>query len=125
MAQENPDTPPRKNPLSPGGDPKKKKNFLNIYWIYGIVFLGIIGYNLYRNVNVAGIETDQQKFFEMVAQGDIDKAEVVRNKNIVRVYVKPASLQSKKDQYSAWLNTPLDPNATRQFIYLSRSWLLV
>ncbi len=123
MAQQTPDTPPKKNSLLPGGDPKKKKNFLNIYWIYGIVFLGIIAYNLYRNVNVAGIETDQQKFFEMVAQGDVDKAEVIRNKNIVRVYVKPESLQSKKDQYSAWLNTPQDPNAYDKVIHIPQPQL--
>ena len=45
-----------------GDDPLKKKNKFNIYWIYGIILIAIISYNLMRGVNSSGIETDQQAY---------------------------------------------------------------
>ena len=68
MAQQNMNQPGSKRKISPdnippmGDDPQKKKSKFNIYWIYGIVFLSIIAYNLVRGVNSTGVETDQQKF---------------------------------------------------------------
>ena len=59
----NPDNIPSK------GDDKKKPKF-NIYWVYGIIFLTIIAWNFMRTVNSAGIETDQQKFFNRFGFGD-------------------------------------------------------
>ena len=55
----------RKNPdnIPPmGEEPEKKKSRFNIYWIYGIIFLSIIAYNLVRGVNSAGIETGRAYF---------------------------------------------------------------
>ena len=57
----NPDNIPPK-----GDDSNKKKPRFNIYWIYGIIFLTIIGWNFFRTVSSAGIETDQQQFYKMV-----------------------------------------------------------
>ncbi len=91
-------------------DPKKKKSWLNIYWVYGFVFLGIIGYNVIRSVNPTGMETNQQKFYQMVQQGDVEKITVIRNKDIVRVTLNEDSLKQKKALYSGWLNTVEDPN---------------
>ena len=51
----NPDNIPPK-----GDDAQKKKPRFNIYWVYGLVFLAIIGWNLYRTVDSAGIEIDQR-----------------------------------------------------------------
>ena len=85
MAQQNMNQPKRKitpdNIPGQGEDPLKKKNKFNIYWIYGIVFLSIIAYNMYRGVNSTGEETDQQKFYEMLKQGDVEKIKTIRNKN--------------------------------------------
>ena len=67
-------------------DPLKKKNKFNIYWIYGILFLSIIAYNMYRGVNSTGLETDQQKFYEMLKQGDVEKIKTIRNKKLVRIF---------------------------------------
>ena len=98
----------RKNPdnIPPmGEEPEKKKNRFSIYWIYGIIFLSIISYTLFRGVNSAGIETDQQKFYEMVKQGDVDMIKTIRNQKLVRVFLKKDSLTKKAALYRNLLNT--------------------
>lgn len=96
------------NNIPPLDDPKKKNKF-NIYWIYGIIFILIISYNLFRNVNTAGIETDQQKFYIMNQQGDVEKIKTIRNKKLVRVWLKPDSLKSKASLYRNLLQDAQDP----------------
>ncbi|HMJ48382.1 MAG TPA: ATP-dependent metallopeptidase FtsH/Yme1/Tma family protein, partial [Ferruginibacter sp.] len=87
-----------------GDDPQKKKNRFNIYWIYGIIILSIIAYNVVRGVNSAGVETDQQKFYDMVQQGDVEKIKTIRNKKIVRVFLYKDSLLKKSGLYRQLLN---------------------
>jgi cell division protease FtsH len=114
MAQQNMNQPGNKRKISPdnippsGEDPQKKKNKFNIYWIYGIVFLSIIAYNLFRGVNSTGVETDQQKFYEMVKQGDVEKIKTIRNKKMVRVFLNKDSLNNKSVLYSQLLNDKQD-----------------
>ncbi|MEI2747650.1 MAG: ATP-dependent zinc metalloprotease FtsH [Ferruginibacter sp.] len=111
MAQQNMNQPGNKKKISPdnnnipplGDDPQKKKNRFNIYWIYGLVFLSIIAYNLIRGVNSLGVETDQQKFYEMVKQGDVEKIKTIRNKKLVRVFLFRDSLLNKAGVYSKLL----------------------
>ncbi len=92
------------------GDDKKKPKF-NIYWVYGIIFLTIIAWNFYRTVDGTGIETDQQKFYTMVLQGDVVKIKTVGNKEIVRVFVNKDSLITKAAFYKQILNVkPEDKN---------------
>ena len=93
--------------IPPKGDDKKKPKF-NIYWIYGIIFIIIIGYNYFRVVGSAGIETDQQKFYGMVMQGDVTKMQTIRNKDIVRVFISPDSLKNKAAFYKPLLNVKAD-----------------
>ena len=102
-----------KRKISPDGippveDPQKKKNKFNIYWIYGIIFLSLISYNLVRNVNSTGVETDQQKFYEMVRQGDVEKMSTIRNKKIVRVFLNKDALKTKEPLYRGLLADPQD-----------------
>jgi len=90
-------------------DPQKKKNWFNIYWVYGIAALAIIGFNIIRSVSPSGVETDQQKFYEMVKQGDVEGIKVIRNQNIVRVSVNKDSILKKSAFYSRLLNTAAQP----------------
>jgi len=93
--------------IPPKGDDKKKPKF-NIYWIYGIIFLTIIAWNFFRTVSSAGIEINQQKFYAMVLQGDVAKIKTVGNKDMVRVYIKPDSLNAKTDFYKKALDLKPD-----------------
>ena len=99
-----------KNSNAPSGDnPQKKKNKFNIYWIYGVVFLFIISYNLFRGVSTAGVETDQQKFYAMLKQGDVEEIKTIRNKKIVRVFINKDSLNNKSEAYGLLLNDKQEP----------------
>ena len=84
------------NTPSSGDDNKSKnKNRFNIYWIYGIVFAAIVGYNFLRTASTTGVETNQVKFTELVKQGDVEKITTIRNKKIVRIFIKKDSLENK------------------------------
>ncbi len=91
---------PNPNNISqPGDDGQKKKPRFNIYWIYGIAFAALIGYNLVRGVSVAGVETSEVNFYEMVKMGDVEKTKTVLNKSIVRVFLYKDSIVKHADYY--------------------------
>jgi AFG3 family protein len=92
-----------------GEDPNKKKNRFNIYWIYGIIFVAIVAYNMFRNVSSGGVETTQQRFYEMLKQGDVEKIKTVRNTKSVRIFIYKDSLIKKADYYKSILNDKEDP----------------
>jgi len=90
---------PNPNNIPTGDDQSKNKNRFNIYWVYGLVFAAIVGYNLFRGASSTGVETDQVKFNEMVKQGDVEKIKTIRNKKIVRVFLKKGVLDGKQAYY--------------------------
>ncbi len=96
------------NPLPSGEDPQKKRGFLNLYWIYGIILLSIISYSLLRGAGSSGVEVNQQDFYQMVKQGDVEKMKTIRNKKIVRVFIQADSLKNKAASYEKMLNTKED-----------------
>ncbi len=102
----NPDNIPPK-----GDDPQKKKSRFNIYWVYGILFVGIVVFNLYRNVNSAGVETNQEAFKEMVKAGDVEEYKIIRNKKLVRITVNKDSLKNKVGFYQRLLNNAKNDKA--------------
>ena len=79
-------------------DPKKRPK-ISIYWVYGLIFAAIIGYNLYRGTASSGIEMDNTQFYAMLKQGDVDQIKTVGNKKIVRVSINPRSLEENATFY--------------------------
>src|SRR5450432_6185 len=87
----------RFKPRGTGGDentPKKGPKF-NIYWVWGIIAIVLLGYNYFG----AGFQPDahhldsEMKFRnDMLEKGDVDHLVLVTNKNLVRVYIKKDSL---------------------------------
>lgn len=123
MAQNNSDQQPTdqkrnlipKNNITPSGDdPEKKKNKFSIYWIYGILFLALILYNVFRTVGAAGIEINQQNLTAILASGDIDQDAksdkdkkgmvVVKNRDFVRLYLKQSNVISKEAFYKTFIS---------------------
>jgi AFG3 family protein len=92
-----------------GDDGDKKKSKFNIYWIYGVIFLSIIAYNVFNSAGSNGFETDKLKFYEMVKQGDVEQYKIIRNRNIVRVSLNKDSVTAKKTFYEAQLNNKQAP----------------
>ena len=79
-------------PGTPDEDPKKKPK-LSIYWVYGIIFAIIIGYNLFRTTAGTGVQINDTDFYTMLSKGDVDQIKTVGNKKLVRVYIDPQKLQ--------------------------------
>ena len=101
------------NPPPTGEDPKKKSKF-NIYWFYGLILVALIGYQLVKGVSNAGIEINDQNFKEILKAGDIeqdlqkDKEKtgivVIKNKDIVRIFISKDSLKKKEAYYKSILS---------------------
>ena len=120
MAQETNKQPAGKRKLLPdnlpgtGNDPDKKKNKFSVYWVYGIILLAIILWNVMRTVSTAGIEMNQVYLTDILKAGDVaedvkaDKEKtgivVVRNKDIARLYLNKDSLVKKAAFYRSFLN---------------------
>lgn len=99
------------------GDPKRKPRF-NIYWVYAILGLSLLAVNFFNGVAPTGVETDQQKFYEMVKQGDVQKIKTIRNKKLVRVFVNQDSVRNKAQLYRKLL---ADPNEKDKYDRVLRS----
>lgn len=90
---------PGLNKRGDGDDKSQKKGpRFSIYWVYGIVALTLVIVQLFRGATPsATIITDLKFRNEMLSSNDIQKLELVRNKDVVRVYVNKDSL--KKEVY--------------------------
>ena len=129
MAQQNMNQQSNKRKISPnnipplGEDPLKKKNKFNIYWIYSIIAISIVAYTLMHSVNSAGIETDQQSFYAMIKQGDVEKIKTIRNKKLVRIFLNKDSLVKKAGFYRPLLNDKEDDKKYETAVKLAQPQL--
>jgi AFG3 family protein len=98
MSEENKQKKEIRDLLSGGGDkknPRKGPKF-SIYWIYAVVAVTLIGYNIFGNISPDAFKTTEMEFKSvMLLNGDVAKMDVIQNKLIVRVYVKPESLNKE------------------------------
>jgi AFG3 family protein len=97
MSQQNSNRKFDPNNIPPLGDDKKKPKF-NIYWIYGLIFVSIIGYTLFKNVDAAGVTTDIGRTKTMILQGDVDTIVIINKKNVY-VHILEDSIKTKADFY--------------------------
>lgn len=96
-----------------GGDDKgqRKGPKFNIYWIYGIVVLVLLGLQFFQAVTpAANVITDLKFREEMLINNDVQKLELVKNKDLVRVYIYKDSLN--KQVYQSLLKDKME-NARR------------
>ncbi len=102
----------KSNPNTPPGDDNqsKNKNRFNIYWIYGLVFAAIVGYNYFKPGTGTGVETDQIRFTELIKQGDVEKIKTIRNKKLVRVFLYKDSAEKKKSYYQSLFDKKGNPS---------------
>jgi AFG3 family protein len=94
------------NSIPPPGEENqdKKRPRFNIYWVWGIVAIGLVVYNLARGVSSNGLETDYQKFKEMVLSGDVESIKTIRNKKVVRIFLDINSIKGKDTLYRRLLD---------------------
>lgn len=94
-------------PGTPDDDPKKKPK-LSIYWVYGIIFAIIIGYNLFRTTTGTGVQINDTDFYTMLTKGDVDQIKTVGNKKLVRVYISPQKLQEDAGYFQSVFGSNYD-----------------
>jgi cell division protease FtsH len=86
---------PGLNRSSNSGDDKNQRKGprFSIYWIYALVALFLIGYQVLRGVTPDASTITELKFRQdMLSKNDVEKIEPVKNKDVVRIYVKKDSL---------------------------------
>lgn len=111
------------NFIDRGGDDKGQKRGprFSIYWIYAIIAVILIGYN-FLTLGGDVQRTNEQEFKQkMVATGDVEKLDLIRNKELVRVYIKKDSLD--KAFYKEKFNRrPIQDNTKPLFEFRVEDW---
>ncbi len=89
-----------RGPGKPNGeDPGQKKGpKFNIYWVYALIFAVLIGFNISGGLGGSSAPIDQDFFLSVLKTGDVEKYEVISNRNIVKVYLKKEALSKYKEQ---------------------------
>lgn len=75
--------------------PQRKGPKFNIYWLYALILAVLIGSAMYNGNNLRGDAskiTEDEVFQNMLLPGDIEKMDVVKIKDVVRVYIKGDSI---------------------------------
>ena len=100
----------------------KKPPRFSIYWIYALIAVILIGYQFMHFNSADSTSTSLQEFQkDMLAQGDVQKLELVKNKEVVRVYIKEDSL--KKPFYQGKFKRPVSSSQTGpQFEFQVTDW---
>src|SRR5579871_2808296 len=84
---------PRFRPRGDDDNGSRKGPKFSIYWIWGIIAAILIGFNLFGSFSPDAHQIDELDFRKsMLANGDVEKIDLVPNKNLVRVYIKKDSL---------------------------------
>lgn len=84
------------NGNKPNEDKRPPKFNFSSYWIYGIIILLLIGFNLMYFPSGGGSKISFSQFEQYAKSGDIEKLEVV-NKTEAMVYIKPERLSQHED----------------------------
>lgn len=104
MSQEN------KTPRSGGGqdkgDSSRRGPKFSIYWIYGIIAAVLLIAQFWKFAPETVTTVDQEFKQKMLLEGDVEKLELVKNKEIIRVYIKPDSVGKKfyQDKFKSAIN---------------------
>ena len=78
-----------------------------LYWIYGLILIILLSIRFLGSTSTIIITTTEQEFKQvMLMRGDVERVDLVQNKEIVRVYIKVDSVQ--KDYYVQKFKKKLD-----------------
>ena len=100
-----------KNKNSTPNVPKFK---FNMYWIYGAIFVVLIGVSFINESSFSTKKISTNRFFKILESNDVNKILII-NKNIAEVYIKKEA--EKKDKYKQQANSPLFRKGSPLFQY--------
>jgi cell division protease FtsH len=91
-------------------DPRKAVRF-NIYWIYALIAVVLIGFQLFRGFTPDALPTSREAFIDsMLRKGYVQNYLVVKNKGVVRVTLKEQAFtegmkqEKQKYEWSIFVN---------------------
>jgi cell division protease FtsH len=85
---------PRFRPRGDDDNSPRKGPKFSIYWIWGIIAAVLIGFNLFGGLSPDAHQIEELEFRrDMLAKGDVEKLDLISNKQLVRVYIKKDSIQ--------------------------------
>ncbi len=75
--------------------PQRKGPKFSIYWVYGLILAALIGSTLFGGgLKPEAAKLSEQEFRQyMLLGGDVEKIDLVKNKDLVRIYMKPDSIR--------------------------------
>ena len=77
-------------------NPLKQFNFkFNFYWIYGIIFALLIGYQMFNSTEMSSNKLSENEFKQILNDNDVDKIVIV-NKDIANLHIKSDALGKEK-----------------------------
>lgn len=84
-----------------------------LYWIYGLIFIILLSTRFLNTTSAPDITITSELEFKqvMLMRGDVERIDLVQDKNIVRVYIKADSVQ--KDYYVQKFKKKLDKNKVK------------
>ncbi len=102
---------PRFNNRPTGDDntPRKGPRF-SIYWVYAIIFAVLIGFQLFSPFSSSTAKTTPNEFKQMILRGDVEKYTIISNRNIIKVYLNPASIDNYRARLKTGLNGKVSPD---------------
>ena len=82
--------------------PQKRKNKMpkfNLYWIYGIIAFFMISMLFTNEMGSLSVETNEQTLiYDYIKNKDVEKIEIIQNKNIARIFIKEESLSEHRHE---------------------------
>jgi cell division protease FtsH len=106
----------KEKPNKDNNSPFKQFNFkFNFYWIYGIIFALLIGYQLLNSSDLASNKLTQNEFNDILNENDIDKILIV-NGDIAQLTIKSEALNTK-ERYKKNKTPSVFGQTTPVFIY--------
>ena len=106
----------KENSNKDNNNPFKQFNFkFNFYWIYGIIFALLIGYQLLNSSDLASNKLTQNEFKEILNDNDIETILIV-NGDIAQLTIKSEALNSK-DKYKKSNNPSIFGQTSPIYIY--------
>jgi AFG3 family protein len=106
---------PRIRPREDGSNGPRKGPRFSIYWVWGAIAAILVAFNLFGSYTPDAKEISKQDFTNtMLAGGDVEKVDIITNKDLIKVTIKKDSLLTKP-YYKALLaktNNPWSSNKT-------------
>ncbi|MDG2275991.1 MAG: ATP-dependent zinc metalloprotease FtsH [Flavobacteriaceae bacterium] len=100
-----------KNKNSTPNVPKFK---FNMYWVYGAIFVVLIGISFINDASFSTKKISTNKFFKILESNDVNKILII-NKNIAEVYIKKEA--ETKEKYKQQATSPLFRKGSPLFQY--------